>query len=193
MAQDLEVNPATRVDAVGRTGIHPMSGPRPSEDLPVRGQGQLAHPEERKLLAPHVAEWPGNRAMLALGRGIFGGYFLYNGVNHFLNRKMMTDYARSKGTPAAAVAVPATGAMLVLGGLSVLTGIRPKAGASMISTFLLGVSPQMHDFWRIEDQQQRMAEFVNFAKNMALVGATCLVAALPEPWPLSIPVGHSPR
>ena len=131
--------------------------------------------------------------MLALGRGIFGGYFLYNGVNHFLNRKMMTEYAKSKGAPAPALAVPAKGAMLVLGGLSVLTGVRPKVGASLLSTFLLGVSPQMHDFWRIEDQQQRMAEFVNFTKNMALVGAACLVAALPEPWPLSVDAGSPTR
>ena len=162
-----------------------MSGPLPATDAPIRGQGELAHPEERKLLKAYIAERPANTAILALGRAVFGGYFLYNGVNHFMNRGMMTEYARSKGVPAADVAVPATGALLALGGLSVLTGVQPKAGASMIATFLLGVSPMMHDFWRINDQQQRMGEFVNFTKNMALVGAACLAAAIPEPWPMS--------
>jgi uncharacterized membrane protein YphA (DoxX/SURF4 family) len=162
--------------------------------MPLRGQGELAHPEERKLLrAASAGSWSGNTAMLVLGRGILGGYFLYNGVNHFLNRQMMTEYAKAKGTPAAAAAVPATGAMLIAAGLSVITGVRPRLGASMIASFLLGVSPQMHDFWRIEDQQQRMAEFVNFAKNMALVGAACFVAAIPEPWPLSVPTGGTGR
>jgi uncharacterized membrane protein YphA (DoxX/SURF4 family) len=129
---------------------------------------------------------PGNRTLLAIGRAIFGGYFLYNGINHFVNRGMLTEYARSKGVPAADAAVPASGALLVFGGLSVVTGLQPKAGAASIATFLLGVSPQMHAFWGIEDQQTRMHEFVNFTKNMALVGAACLVAAFPEPWPVSL-------
>lgn len=99
---------------------------------------------------------------------------------------MLTEYARSKHVPAADAAVPASGALILLGGLSVLTGMQPKIGASLIATFLLGVSPQMHDFWRIDDQEQRMHELVNFTKNMALVGAACLVAALPDQWPASI-------
>lgn len=182
MAEDLQVNAETRMDRVGPTGIYPASGPRPPGRAEVRGQGQRAHPEERRRLR----EWPdirrvlpGDRGLIALGRTILGGYFLYNGINHFLNRGMLTEYARSKNVPGATAAVPASGALIVLGGLSVLTGVQPKIGASLIATFLLGVSPQMHDFWRIEDQQQRMHEFVNFTKNMALVGAASLAAALP--------------
>jgi uncharacterized membrane protein YphA (DoxX/SURF4 family) len=186
MAEKLEVNPKTRIDQVGRTGIYPASGPQPSIAVPVRGQGELAHPEERhrpKLLTSGTQT--GTSAVLALGRALFGGYFLYNGINHFVNRSMMSDYARSREVPAAALAVPASGALIIIGGLSVLTGVQPKIGASLIATFLLGVSPQMHDFWNVEDPQQRMAEMVNFTKNMALVGAACLTAAIPEPWPLS--------
>ncbi len=121
--------------------------------------------------------------LLALGRTLLGGYFAYNGVNHFVNRAMLADYARSKAVPAAGAAVPASGAMILLGGLSVLTGMRPKIGAALIAAFLLAVSPRMHDFWNVEDQQQQMQEFVNFSKNMALLGAACLIAAFPEPWP----------
>jgi hypothetical protein len=52
----------------------------------------------------------------------------------------------------------------------------------LIASFLLGVSPQMHAFWKETDPQQRMSEMVNFTKNMALVGASLLAAAHPEPW-----------
>jgi uncharacterized membrane protein YphA (DoxX/SURF4 family) len=186
MAEKLEVNPATRIDQVGPTGIYPASGPMPPATVEVRGQGQLAHPEERRhplLLTSGRAT--GRTAVHMLGRALVGGYFLYNGVNHFVNRRMMTEYARSKHVPAPAVAVAGSGMLILLGGLSVLTGVRPKVGASLITTFLLGVSPQMHDFWNIEDQQERMGQMVNFTKNMALVGAACLAAAIPEPWPLS--------
>ena len=126
------------------------------------------------------------RAAILAGRLIFGAYFVYNGVRHFRNRDMMEAYAASKGVKWPTVAVLGTGTMLVLGGLSVLTGVRPKIGASLIAGFLLAVSARMHDFWNVEDPQQQMQEFVNFSKNMALVGAACLVAALPEPWPVSL-------
>src|SRR4051812_40554234 len=96
---------------------------------------------------------------------------------------MMAEHARSKGTPAADVAVLASGALILAGGLSILTGVRPKIGSALISTFLIGVSPQMHAFWKEQEPQQRMQEMVNFTKNMALVGASLLAAAHPEPWP----------
>jgi putative oxidoreductase len=122
-------------------------------------------------------------AALLAGRGIFGGYFLYNGVNHYLNREMLVEYARSKGVPVPAVAVAASSLLILAGGLSIVTGTRPKVGAGLISTFLLAVSPQMHAFWKEREPQQQMQEMVNFTKNMALVGASLLAAAHPEPWP----------
>lgn len=117
------------------------------------------------------------------GRAIFGGYFLYNGINHFLNRKMLVDYARSKGVPAPEYAVSASGLLILAGGLSILTGVQPKIGAALIGTFLVGVSPQMHAFWKEQDGQQRIHELGNFTKNMALVGASLLAAGHPELWP----------
>jgi len=43
----------------------------------------------------------------------------------------------------------------------------------------------MHAFWKQQDEQQQMNDFVNFGKNMALAGAAMLVAGHPEPWPLA--------
>jgi putative oxidoreductase len=123
--------------------------------------------------------------LLTIGRAILGGYFLYNGIQHFRNIDAMTGYAESKGVPAAKVAVAVTGGLLVAGGLSLLTGVKPKAGAMMIETFLLGVSPAMHAFWNAEGET-RQAEQVNFLKNMALAGAGLMAAAIPEPWPVSL-------
>lgn len=122
---------------------------------------------------------------LLLGRAIFGGYFLYSGINHFLNREAMSGYAKMKGVPSAEVAVPGTGLLLVLGGLSLICGYRPKLGAALITAFLAGVSPKMHRFWSESDPERRQAEMVNFFKNMALIGGAMLAAAEPEPWPYS--------
>ena len=130
------------------------------------------------------------RAALLFGRAIFGGFFLYNGINHFQHRQMMTGYSASKGVPYPQAAVMGSGAMLVLGGLSVLMSVRPKLGTSLISAFLLGVTPKMHDFWNVQDPQQRMAEQINFSKNLALLGGALIAASVPEPWPASMPLAR---
>jgi putative oxidoreductase len=178
---------ATR-EYVGRSGIHPASGTSAPADAEVRGQGELAHPEERRRDKPRRSPWPGNVPLFELGRALFGGYFLFNGINHFRNLKMLAEYARSKQVPLPAAAVAGSGALIMLGGLSLLTGVQPKRGATLITMFLLGVSPVMHNFWDAKDETQRMNDFVNFSKNVALLGGACLAAALPEPWPGRVPV-----
>jgi putative oxidoreductase len=128
------------------------------------------------------------KAPFFLGRLIFGGFFLYNGINHIKNRKMMAQYSASKNVPQPEAAVVATGAMMLLGGTSIVLGLKPKLGALAILGFLAGVSPTMHNFWAVEDPQQRQTEMVNFMKNMALMGGALALMGVEEPWPASIPV-----
>ena len=106
-----------------------------------------------------------------LGRAVFGGFFLYSGIHHFMERKAMAQYVDAKGVPMPDVAVTATGIALTLGGASLVLGIEPELGAVAVAGFLAGVSPLMHDFWKAEDPQRRQVEMINFSKNMALLGA----------------------
>ena len=126
------------------------------------------------------------RQLFVLGRAIFGGFFLYNGVNHFLNEKAMSQHAASKGVAAPDAAVTASGALLTAGGISVLTGLKPKQGLATIIAFLVPVTLQMHRFWEENDPGQRMTETINFAKNVALIGAALTMMQIPEPWPISV-------
>lgn len=169
----------TQIDDVRGSGVYPASELQ-TRNMPVRTAGEWGHPEMRRRMqvSPGAVETAAHLA----GRAIFGGYFVYNGLQHFKNRKMLVDYARAKGVPAPAVAVVGSGLLILTGGLSLMAGAWPKAGAGLIATFLLGVSPQMHAFWKESDPQQRMSEMVNFTKNMALVGGSLLAAAHPEPW-----------
>jgi len=184
---------SSRTEQVGHTGIYPASGPFPDHDAPVRGQGALAHPEERAVpLAGQESSTRAESWSLAAGRVLFGGFFLFNGVNHFRKRTMLAQYASAKGVPNPDVAVAGSGLLLVAGGLSLVTGTQPKFGAALIATFLLGVTPTMHAFWSVEDESTRMNEFVNFTKNIALIGGAAFAAVLPDPWPgrLKLPAPH---
>jgi len=126
------------------------------------------------------------RAAFVLGRAIFGGFFLYNGINHFLNEQAMSQHAAAKGVAAPDAAVTASGVLLTASGLSVLTGIRPRQGLAAIIGFLVPVTLQMHRFWEETDPARRMNETVNFAKNVALVGAALTMMQIEEPWPISV-------
>lgn len=121
-----------------------------------------------------------------IGRILFGGFFIYNGVNHFMNMDSMKGYAASKGVTAAGIAVPATGALLVLGGLSVVLGLWPRVGLAMLIVFLVPTAIMMHDFWAVpEDQKQ--GEMTNFAKDIALAAAAMMLLAFSgDAWPFSL-------
>ncbi len=124
--------------------------------------------------------------LLLIGRVIFGGFFIYSGVNHFIGFGMMTQYAKMKGVPFPAIAQGITGLMLLLGGLSIVFGIYPFVGIVLLVAFLVPVSLMMHNFWKLEDPQLRMADKINFMKNMAMLGAILMLLAIPTPWPLSL-------
>lgn len=128
--------------------------------------------------------------VLLIGRIILGGYFLYSGIHHFTSLEYMAGYAKMKGTPAPKAAVAGTGALLILGGLSLLLGALPIIGCILLFIFLLGVSPAIHNFWSVQDPQQRASEMINFTKNMALGGALLMILTIPGPWPLSLWVGR---
>jgi uncharacterized membrane protein YphA (DoxX/SURF4 family) len=130
--------------------------------------------------------------LYVVGRAIFGGFFLYNGINHFIQRNSMSQYAASKGLPVPEAAVLASGAALLFGGASMMTGVQPKLGAAAIAGFLAAASPTMHDFWRQQDEGQRTNDLINFSKNMALLGSALAFMSIREPWPASLhSAGHS--
>jgi uncharacterized membrane protein YphA (DoxX/SURF4 family) len=130
------------------------------------------------------------KAPFLLGRLIFGGFFLYNGIHHFQQRKQMAQYAATKGVPAAEAAVVGTGVALTVGGASILLGLKPKIGTLAVLGFLAGVSPVMHNFWKLDDPQMRENEMINFGKNLAMAGAALALLGVEEPWEASVPVAQ---
>jgi uncharacterized membrane protein YphA (DoxX/SURF4 family) len=131
--------------------------------------------------------------LLLLGRLLFGGFFLFNGINHFMNLASLTAYATSRNVPMPQLAVAATGLLLVFGGLSVLAGFYPRVGLMLLVLFLVPTSVMMHPFWTMDDPQARMMEMTQFLKNMALTGAALGLMAVPVPWPASLRSTPKPK
>lgn len=108
--------------------------------------------------------------VLLAGRILFVILFVFSGLGHFLQHRMMVEYTRQARVPLAELAVPGTGVMIVAGGLGVALGVWGDLASLLLVAFLLPVAFTMHRFWGV-DAQTRMMQMPHFLKNVALAGA----------------------
>ncbi len=119
-------------------------------------------------------------AIHILGQILFGGYFAWSGFQHFRNHKMLAGYAASMKVPSPGFAVFGTGFLMFLGGLGVVFGGylgRTAFDVSLlfIIIFLVPTTLIMHAFWKMTDTNMKMTNYVNFSKNIALIGAALML------------------
>ena len=110
---------------------------------------------------------------------MFGGFFIKSAYSHFMNLNGFAQYAGSKGVPMPKLAVFFTGLLLLVGGLGIVLGLYINLAVACLAIFLFFVSLKMHNFWALADQNDKMAQSVNFYKNMALLGAALMLLAIP--------------
>jgi len=124
--------------------------------------------------------------LFLIGRILYALVFLMSGLNHLRNSGAMAGYAASKGVPAARLAVLGTGVLMLLAGLSIALGVRPTWGIVLITVFLIPATVMMHNFWADTDPMARLNNFINFQKNLAMLGAAWVMLMVPQPWALSL-------
>lgn len=113
-----------------------------------------------------------------IGRVVYGGILALMGVDGIMNWEERAQYAEAKNIPRPKIANIGSHALLLAGGLGISLWRAPKLAASAITAFFLGVTPTMHDFWSVDDSEQKQQEMVNFLKNMALLGTGLLLLAV---------------
>lgn len=121
--------------------------------------------------------------VVLLGRFFFVLIFLLSGPRQFLGQTIA--YAVSQGVPMASIAVPFSGVLSLVGGLSILLGYRARIGAWFIVLFLAVVTPVMHKFWGVTDPMMYQMQFVHFMKNVSMLGGALLITQFGSgPWSL---------
>jgi putative oxidoreductase len=123
--------------------------------------------------------------VMLIGRLLIGGLYLWSGISNFVELNGKAAYAASKGLPAPAVFVALASLLLMVGSLSIVTGLRPQLGVAAIALFLIPVTLIMHNFW-VLDGIQRITELHSFQGNLGLLGSVLMLLAIPRPWPLSL-------
>lgn len=68
---------------------------------------------------------------------LLGLFFLINGINHFYNTGLLKEYAEKSGLKSPKLMVQLSGILLVIGGLSMITGYFMLYGMIGLSVFLV--------------------------------------------------------
>ncbi len=113
-------------------------------------------------------------AVVVLGRFLFVLIFLMAAPNHFSRQTIA--FAASQGVPLATIAVPLSGVLAIVGGLSILLGYRAKLGAWLLVLFLIPVTLMLHKFWTVQDPMMAQMQMILFMKNVAMLGAALLIS-----------------
>ncbi|MFM8593809.1 MAG: DoxX family protein [Chloroflexota bacterium] len=116
--------------------------------------------------------------VLLIGRILFAAMFVMSGMNHFSHAEAMTGYAQFKGVPQPKLANLASGALLLLSGLSIILGVWADLGALVVSVLLVLMALLMHDFWKQSDPQAKQTEMIGFLKNVSMAGGGLFMFAI---------------
>jgi putative oxidoreductase len=136
--------------------------------MAISATSHIAHSDIRIESRPEAT-----RYLVPVGRLLFAAIFLLSVPSHFAQATY--DHAAAAGVPMANVLVPLSGVLELVGALSLLLGYRARFGAVLLALFLVPVTLAMHKFWGITDPMQAQMQQINFMKNVALLGATCMI------------------
>jgi putative oxidoreductase len=113
------------------------------------------------------------RYLVLPGRILYALIFLIAAFGHF--KAGTIQYAEAAGVPLASLAVPASGVLAFVGGLSILVGYKAKIGAALLVVFLVPVTVMMHAFWAVSDPMMKGMQEAMFLKNVSMLGAALLI------------------
>ena len=117
-------------------------------------------------------------SILLIGRVLFAFIFVTSGLNHLAKVDAMAGYAKFKKVPAAKFSVLVSGALMALGGLSIIFGVYADLGALVIAILLFVMALKMHDFWTQTDAQAKQTETISFFKNISMAGGALIIFAI---------------
>src|SRR5260221_8872472 len=112
--------------------------------------------------------------IVLMGRVLFSSIFVMASLGHFSDQTI--SYAAAQGVPLASIAVPLSGVLALLGGLSVALGYKAKYGAWLLALFLVPVTVMMHNFWAIADPMTARMQQAMFMKNLTMLGTAFLIS-----------------
>ncbi len=80
--------------------------------------------------------------------------------------------------PAAPLLLVVALSVMILGGISIAVGYHTRHGALLLFGFTVIVSVIMHDYWKLNEAADRLADSEIFMRNMAIAGGLLLLMGM---------------
>ena len=127
---------------------------------------------------PNNLRWQNaDRTALVVGRVLLASLFILAALNKMVNYETTAVRMTANGLQPAALLLPLTIALELLGGLSVAFAVRYAfVGAALLAVFTLATNAVFHQFW-VATPEIRPLEFSLFFKNIAITGGLIYFAA----------------
>lgn len=120
---------------------------------------------------------PNTQALAALvGRVLLAAIFIISGFGKIGGFEGTVGYIASKGLPMPQLVAIGTIVLELGGGILLAIGYKARWAALAIGAFTLLAAVLFHNFWAVE-AAQKMAQQINFLKNIAITGGMLMVFA----------------
>jgi uncharacterized membrane protein YphA (DoxX/SURF4 family) len=112
-----------------------------------------------------------------LGRLLLAPMFIHGGFQAASEPAHRVQAADRLGLPQPELVVRLNGAAMVVGGVALALGIKPRWAAALLAFCLVPTTYAGHPFWTMEPGRDRTMQEINFLKNTAMLGGLVLVLA----------------
>ena len=113
--------------------------------------------------------------VVLIGRMLFAAIFIGSGLQHITRGGVMSQHAAARGVPAPILMVRLAGAVVLIGGISILLGAYARIGAALLVLFLIPTAIVMHNYWTLSDPVAKANDQAHFFKDLALAGSALLI------------------
>lgn len=103
-------------------------------------------------------------------------FFILSVFSKVFRNKMMVEYATSKRLPMPAISVIIAAIIELLGGFAMIIGYQAAIASWILFVYLIPTSLIFHNFWAASEAEKQN-QFVNFMKNLAIMGGLLILAA----------------
>jgi putative oxidoreductase len=119
-----------------------------------------------------------NDFLLAVGRIVLVGMFIYSGIGKFMELASTAAEIGSKGLPSPLALAIAAALAEVVGGALIVVGwwTRPVALGLLIYTLI--ATYFFHDFWHLPPGAEQTNAMIHAMKNVSISGAFLMLAAV---------------
>ena len=123
----------------------------------------------------------GPSALHRLGRVLLASQFVYGGYGAAKDAGPRPKALERAGMPGGENLVRLNGAAMVLGGVALALGIKPRAAAIGLAASLIPTTVVGHGFWRETEPPARAGQTIQLMKNTSMLGGLVLeLAATPS-------------